>query len=72
MDIQENLEPFLWLQTRKCFWDNEYFYIGVNLEEPNTFGTLTESTPIIFHDNCPPVEWRYRIIVIHIRKYKTH
>ncbi|SVD42801.1 uncharacterized protein METZ01_LOCUS395655, partial [marine metagenome] len=30
-------------------WDNEYLYIGVNLEEPNTFGTLTESTPIIFH-----------------------
>jgi len=53
-------------------WDNEYFYTGVNLEEPNTFGTLTEWNPIFFYDNCPPVEWLYRVIVIHIRKYKTH
>ena len=32
-------------------WDDEYLYIGAELEEPHVWGTLTEHDCIIFQDN---------------------
>ena len=32
-------------------WDETYFYIAAELEEPNVWGTLTEHDSVIFHDN---------------------
>lgn len=40
------------LHTRaKMLWDDVYLYIGVLLEEPHVWGTLTERNAIIFYDN---------------------
>jgi cellulose/xylan binding protein with CBM9 domain len=40
------------LTTRvKMLWDDEYFYIGAELEEPDIWGTLTERDTVIFQDN---------------------
>jgi len=35
----------------KMLWDDDYFYIGAYLEEPNVWATLTERDSIIFQDN---------------------
>jgi hypothetical protein len=32
-------------------WDDKYFYIGAQLEEPHVWGTLTQHDSIIFQDN---------------------
>ena len=32
-------------------WDDAYFYIGAELEEPHVWATLTEHDSVIFHDN---------------------
>lgn len=40
------------LGTRaKMAWDDRYFYIAAELEEPDVWATLTERDAIIFHDN---------------------
>lgn len=40
------------LRTRaKMLWDDQYFYIAAELEEPDVWATLTERDAIIFHDN---------------------
>jgi hypothetical protein len=40
------------LATRmKLLWDDERFYIGADLEEPDIWATLTERDSVIFHDN---------------------
>lgn len=35
----------------KMGWDDDYFYVGAELEEPHVWGTLTEKNSIIFEDN---------------------
>ena len=32
-------------------WDDQYFYIAAQLEEPHVWGTLTQHDAVIFHDN---------------------
>lgn len=32
-------------------WDEKYFYIGAEMEEPHLWATLTEHDSVIFHDN---------------------
>ena len=40
------------LSTRvKMLWDDEYFYIGADLEEPDLWGTLRARDSVIFQDN---------------------
>lgn len=35
----------------KMLWDNEYFYVAAELEEPHVWATLTKHDSVIFHDN---------------------
>ncbi|MEL7832672.1 carbohydrate-binding family 9-like protein [Fodinibius sp. Rm-B-1B1-1] len=35
----------------KMLWDDQYFYIAANIEEPNLWATLDERDAIIFHEN---------------------
>jgi hypothetical protein len=35
----------------KMLWDDDYFYIAAELEEPDVRATLTEHDSVIFHDN---------------------
>lgn len=40
------------LATRvKMLWDDEYFYVGAELEEPDVWATLTKRDSVIFQDN---------------------
>ena len=32
-------------------WDDEYFYVAAELEEPDIWATLTERDAVIFYDN---------------------
>jgi len=51
-DIEGDVRPQPPLRTRaKMLWDDEYFYIGAELEEPNVWGTLTNRDSVIFQDN---------------------
>ncbi len=40
-----------WTTTAKMLWDDDFFYVAAELEEPHLWGTLTERDSIIFHDN---------------------
>jgi hypothetical protein len=35
----------------KMLWDDEYFYIAADMEEPHVWATLTRHDSVIFHDN---------------------
>ncbi|HEV8070732.1 MAG TPA: sugar-binding protein [Planctomycetaceae bacterium] len=35
----------------KMLWDDKYFYIGAELEEPHVWATLTQHDSVIFNDN---------------------
>jgi hypothetical protein len=35
----------------KMLWDDEYFYVAADMEEPDIWATLTERDSVIFHDN---------------------
>ncbi|MFH1573007.1 MAG: carbohydrate-binding family 9-like protein [Acidobacteriota bacterium] len=35
----------------KMLWDDEYFYVAADLEEPHVWATLTERDATIYHDN---------------------
>src|SRR6266511_6427112 len=35
----------------KMLWDDEYFYVAAEMEEPDVWATLTERDSVIFHDN---------------------
>lgn len=37
--------------TVKMLWDDNFFYIAAELEEPNVWGTLTQRDSVIFQDN---------------------
>jgi hypothetical protein len=35
----------------KMLWDDQYFYVAADLEEPHVWATLTERDAVIYHDN---------------------
>lgn len=52
VDIEGAGRPRPRFRTRaKMLWDDEYLYIGAELEEPDVWATLTEHDSVIFHDN---------------------
>lgn len=52
VDIEGDLKPRPYLQTRvKMLWDEDYFYIAAELEEPHLWATYTERESIIFLEN---------------------
>lgn len=52
-DIEGNrVRPKPRHRTRvKMLWDDEFFYIGAQLDEPHVWATLTEHDSVIFQDN---------------------
>ena len=51
-DIEGHLKPKPLYTTKvKMLWDDEYFYIGAELEEPHIWATYTERESVIFHEN---------------------
>src|SRR5437588_10474098 len=52
VDIEGSAKPTSRYRTRaKILWDDEYLYIGAELEEPEVKATLTKHDSVIFHDN---------------------
>jgi Carbohydrate family 9 binding domain-like len=52
VDIEGDVKPRPRFRTRvKMLWDDQYFYVGADLEEPHVWGTLTEHDSVIFQDN---------------------
>src|SRR5215207_2866652 len=52
IDIQGTSKPTPRFRTRaKMLWDDEYFYVAADLEEPHVWATLTRHDSVIFHDN---------------------
>lgn len=51
-DIEGDIRPKPRYRTRaKMLWDDQYLYIGAELEDPHVWGTLTEHDSVIFADN---------------------
>jgi len=52
VDIEGVVKLIPEFRTRvKMQWDENYFYIAVELEEPHICATLTKNESVIFHDN---------------------
>ncbi len=52
VDIEGDVKPKPWFRTRvKMLWDDEYFYVGAELEEPHLWATQTAHDSVIFHEN---------------------
>jgi hypothetical protein len=52
VDIEGDRRPRPRFRTRvKMAWDDEYFYVAADMEEPDVWATLTERDSVIFHDN---------------------
>lgn len=52
VDIEGDAKPRPRFRTRtKLLWDDDYLYIGAELEEPKIKATLTQHDSVIFHDN---------------------
>jgi hypothetical protein len=52
VDIEGDLGPAPRLRTRaKMLWDDRYFYVCAEMEEPDVWATLTTRDAVIFHDN---------------------
>jgi hypothetical protein len=52
VDIEGSLKPNPRFTTRaKMLWDDEFFYIAAEMEEPHVWATLTEHDSVIFYDN---------------------
>jgi hypothetical protein len=52
VDIEGETQPAPPLRTRaKLLWDDRYFYVAAELEEPHVWATLTERDSVIFQDN---------------------
>jgi hypothetical protein len=52
VDIEGDARPRPTLRTRvKMLWDDAYFYVGAELEEPHLWATLSQHDSVIFHDN---------------------
>ena len=51
-DIRGGDFPAPWFRTRaKMLWDDEFFYVGAELEEEHVWANLTARDSIIFYDN---------------------
>ncbi|MFO0907824.1 MAG: carbohydrate-binding family 9-like protein [Isosphaeraceae bacterium] len=51
-DIEGSIRPRPRFRTRmKLLWDDRYFYVAAELEEPHIWATLTQHDSVIFHDN---------------------
>ncbi|MCX6929277.1 MAG: hypothetical protein NT154_39565 [Verrucomicrobia bacterium] len=51
VDIQAAAKPLPRFRTRaKMLWDDDYLYIGAELQEPHVWGTLTQHDAVIFQD----------------------
>lgn len=51
VDIEGDAKPKPFLRTRaKMLWDDEYFYVTADMEEPHVWGTLTKHDSVIFYD----------------------
>ncbi len=51
-DIEGDKRPKPRFRTRaKMLWDDDYFYVAAELEEPHIWGTLTQRDCVIFQDN---------------------
>jgi Carbohydrate family 9 binding domain-like len=52
VDIQGSALPAPRHRTRaKMLWDDKYFYIAAQLDEPHVWATLRKHDEIVFHDN---------------------
>ncbi|MEZ5404159.1 MAG: carbohydrate-binding family 9-like protein [Bryobacteraceae bacterium] len=52
VDIEGDAKPAPRFRTRaKMLWDDKYFYVAAEMEEPHVWGTLTKHDSVIFHDN---------------------
>ena len=52
VDIEGDSHPRPRFGTRaKMLWDDEYFYVGAEMDEPDVWGTLTARDSVIFRDN---------------------
>jgi hypothetical protein len=52
VDIQGKSKPKPRFKTRvKLLWDDDFFYIGAELEEPHVWATLTKRDSVIYLDN---------------------
>ena len=52
VDIRGEKYPEPRFDTRaKMLWDDEYFYIGAKIDEPDIWATLTNRDAVIYHDN---------------------
>ena len=52
VDIEGDSRPRPRFRTRmKMLWDDEFFYVAADMEEPDLWGTLTARDSVIFHDN---------------------
>ncbi|MBI2689634.1 MAG: carbohydrate-binding family 9-like protein [Acidobacteria bacterium] len=52
VDIEGDGKPKPRFRTRaRMLWDDRYFYIAAELEEPHVWGTLTAHDSVIFNDN---------------------
>jgi hypothetical protein len=52
VDIEGDRKPRPRFATRaKMLWDNQYFYVAAEMEEPHVWATLTAHDSVIFHDN---------------------
>ena len=52
LDIEGESQPAPRFRTRmKMLWDDSYFYIAAELEEPDIWATLTQHDSVIFYDN---------------------
>ncbi|MCK4408637.1 MAG: carbohydrate-binding family 9-like protein [Candidatus Eisenbacteria sp.] len=52
MDIEGDLKPAPRFSTRvKMLWDDHFFYVAAEMEEPNVWAKLTDRDAVIFYDN---------------------
>jgi hypothetical protein len=52
VDIEGDAKPPPRFRTRaKMLWDDAFFYVAAELEEPHVWATVTQHDAIIFHDN---------------------
>jgi hypothetical protein len=52
VDIEGSLKPEPRFKTRaKMLWDDKYFYVAAELEEPDVWAKLVKRDTIIFYDN---------------------
>lgn len=52
VDIEGSLKPAPLFKTRaKMLWDNNYLYVGAEIQEPNLWATLRQRDTVIFRDN---------------------